>query len=41
MCQNRQESADLATFTKEIPNGELHFSCIVLIDSSVFLKKGC
>ena len=26
-CDNPQETADLVTFTEEILNGKLHFSC--------------
>ena len=27
MCPNQQETADLVTFTEEILNGKLYFSC--------------
>ena len=37
MWPNPQETADLVTFTEEILNGKLHFSCSVL-EISAFLK---
>ena len=31
MWPNPQETADLVTFTEEIPNGKLHFLCSVTL----------
>ena len=33
MWPNAQETADLVTFTEEILNGKLHFSCSVRVNN--------
>ena len=37
MWPNPQETADLVTFTEEILNGKLHFSCSVKIEIHAFM----
>ena len=39
MGPNPQETADLVTFTEEILNGKLHFSCSESVTTSSFLIK--
>ena len=41
MWPNRQETADLVTFTEEILNGKLHFLCNVVTSTSIGTTSAC